>query len=53
MLKDIENPMVNDDCWPDYEEEEQEDEWEKFCRMADEEYDSYYDYCRRENGYYL
>ena len=52
---DVENPMVNDDCWPDY--ESFEDKWEQFCRKADEEYDerydSYYDFSRREDGYHF
>ena len=37
---EIENKMVNDDYWPDYEEEEEEEsDWERFCRLADEEHD--------------
>ena len=36
---EIENPIVNNE-WVDYEEEEKENKWEKFCRKADEEYDS-------------
>jgi hypothetical protein len=41
---EIENKMVNDDYWPDYEEdEEEESEWERFCRLADEQYDGRFD----------
>lgn len=36
---DVENPMVNDAYWPDEDEPERESEWERFCRMADEQYD--------------
>lgn len=41
MYKDVENPMVNDDYWPSYEseDEDQETSWERFCRLADEEHD--------------
>lgn len=40
MDRDIENKMLIDGYWPDYEsEDEQEDAWERFCRMADEQYD--------------
>ena len=35
---EIENKMLIDDYWPDY-ESENEDEWEHFCELADEEYD--------------
>ena len=42
---DVENPMLIDSYWPDYEsDEEREDAWERFCRMADEEYDSRFDW---------
>ena len=40
-------------------EEEQESEWEKFCRRADEEYDlhcgeeSFFAWSRREDGYHF
>jgi len=55
---DIENPMVNDDCWPDYEDEEKEDPWTVFCMKADEEYDDETAYLAeygwgRANGYTL
>ena len=55
-MKDVENPMVNDDCWPEY--ESFEDKWEQFCRKADEEYDEEAAYIReygwgRANGYTL
>ncbi len=42
---EIENPMVNDACWPDYEsdEDERENAWEKLCRKADEAYDGRFD----------
>lgn len=38
---ELENKMLIDDYWPDYEEEEEEkeDPWEVFCRKADEAYD--------------
>lgn len=39
-MNDIENKMLVDGYWPDYEDdEEEEDAWEAFCRMADEAYD--------------
>ena len=55
LQMDVENKMVIDDCWPDYEDDEdQESEWEKFCRMADEEYDeSFFAWSRREDGYHF
>jgi hypothetical protein len=55
LQMDVENKMIVDDYWPDYEEDdEQESEWEKFCRMADEEYDeSFFAWSRREDGYVL
>lgn len=42
---DVENPMVNDAYLPDYEsdEDERETAWERFCRMADEQYDMRWD----------
>lgn len=44
MIRDVENPMVNDDYWPDYEsEDERETAWERFCREADEQYDMRWD----------
>ena len=36
---EIENPMVNDSCWPDEDRDDKKDSWEDFCRKADEEYD--------------
>lgn len=58
---ELENKMLIDEYWPDYEddEEEQESEWEKFCRRADEEYDlhcgdeSFFAWSRREDGYHF
>lgn len=59
MIKEVENPMVKDDYWPDYKEddEDQETSWERFCRLADEEHDEAV--CASDrglghvNGYYL
>ena len=39
-MDNIENPMVNDAYWPEEDEDKTETPWEKFCRKADEEYDS-------------
>lgn len=43
MEREVENPMVVDACWPEEEEEEREDKWERFCRLADEQYDGRFD----------
>ena len=43
---DVENPMVVDKYWPDYDESEKESEWEKLCRKADEQYDEEVSECR-------
>ena len=41
---DLENKMLIDSYWPDYDDEpEQESAWERFCRQADEEYDGRFD----------
>ena len=58
MVKDVENPMVNDRLWDEIDKIEQESEWERFCRMADDEYDensgeSFFAWSRRQDGYVL
>jgi len=39
MDREVENPMVIDSIWDDLDEIEKENEWEKLCRLSDEQYD--------------
>ncbi len=43
MEREIENPMVNDDCWPESDPQKLEDQDEYFRRLADEQYDGRFD----------
>ena len=43
MAQEIENPMVNDDCWPESDPQKLEDKDEYFRRLADEQYDGRFD----------
>lgn len=43
MAQEIENPMVNDDCWPESDPQALEDQDEYFRRLADEQYDGRFD----------
>lgn len=52
-MRDIDNILVNDGYWREYEyeyDEEYEGEWDRLCREADDEYDSRFDFCR---DYYI
>lgn len=47
-MADLENKMLIDSYWPEYEDEpELEDPWEVFCRKADEAYDLTVTFYRR------
>lgn len=43
---EIENPMVNDACWPEFDPQRLEDQDEYFRRLADEQYDEEVSACR-------
>ena len=55
-MKDIENPMVCDECWDDNEVDryqEYMDEYEREAAIADEMYDlmPFYQWSKQEDGY--
>ena len=55
-MKDVENPMVCDECWDDSEVDRYQelmDEYEREAAMADELYDlmPFYQWSKQEDGY--
>ena len=59
MREDIENKMLIDGYWLDYDENNKDDDDEFFYLKADEEYDEWvldgmhFNYSREENGYHF
>ena len=55
-MKDLENPMVCDECWDDNEVDRYQelmDEYEREAAIADEMYDlmPFYQWSKQEDGY--